>query len=128
MSWNLPGEPRYGVHSIDHFALEVPSLADAEKFFTLFGLDVSREPDRLALRTFGDALPWSYLHQGRAKRLAYLSFNCYAEEYEGLVEQAKKASEVSPAVGVPYVTQEGFWFHDPDGNTLSLTQFSGQRP
>ena len=43
MSWNLPGEPRYGVHSIDHFALEVPSLADAEKFFTLFGLEVSLE-------------------------------------------------------------------------------------
>jgi len=40
MSWNLPGEPRYGVHSIDHFALEVPALADAEKFFTLFGLKV----------------------------------------------------------------------------------------
>ena len=123
MSWNLPGEPRYGVHSIDHFALEVPALADAEKFFTLFGLEVSIEPagppqgripegaarrsidspDRLALRTVGDPLPWSYIHQGPSKRLAYLSFNCFAEEYDALVAQVKKASGVTQAEGVPYV-------------------------
>ena len=140
MSWNLPGEPRYGVHSIAHFALEVPVLADAETFFTLFGLDVSHEPagppqgripesaarrssdysDRLALRTIGDPLPWSYIHQGPRKRLAYLSFNCFAEEYEGLVAQVKKATGVTQAEGVAYVTGEGFWFHDPDGNLMQL--------
>jgi len=120
MSWNLPGEPRYGVHSIDHFALEVPALADAEKFFTLFGLKVSHDPGRLALRTIGDPLPWSYIHQGRRKRLAYLSFNCFAEEYEGLVAQVKKASWATQAEGVPYVTHEGLWFHDPDGNLMQL--------
>jgi catechol 2,3-dioxygenase-like lactoylglutathione lyase family enzyme len=120
MSWNLPGEPRYGVHSIAHFALEVPTLADAEKFFTRFGLEVSREPERLALRTFGDPLPWSYLHPGPSKRLAYLSFNCFAEEHEALVEQVKRARGATPAEGDPYVTREGFWFHDPDGNLMQL--------
>ena len=120
MSWNLPGEPRYGVHSIAHFALEVPALADAEKFFTLFGLEVSREPKRLALRTFGDPLPWSYIHHGPSKRLAYLCFNCFAEEYDGLVEQVKKATGVTQAEGSPYMTGEGFWFHDPDGNLMQL--------
>ncbi|NDZ17508.1 metapyrocatechase [Variovorax sp. WS11] len=121
MSRNLSGESRYGVHSIDHFALEVPALAKAEEFFTLFGLEVSPEAHRLALRTVGDALPWSYIYQGPAKRLAYLSFNCFPEEYEGLVAQIKGANGVTPAEGgLPYVSPEGFWFHDPDGNLMQL--------
>ncbi|MGH8788635.1 MAG: VOC family protein [Cupriavidus necator] len=120
MSRNLPGESRYGVHSIDHFALEVPVLAKAEEFFTLFGLEVSQEAHRLALRTVGDALPWSYIHEGPTKRLAYLSFNCFAEEYEGLVAQIRAARGVTPAERVPYVSREGFWFHDPDGNLMQL--------
>src|SRR5947207_12830668 len=103
MSWNLPGEPRYGVHSIAHFALEVPAMADAEKFFTLFGLELSRESERLALRTLADPLPWSYIYQGPSKRLAYLSFNCFAEEYDALVVQIQEASGVTPAEGVAYV-------------------------
>jgi catechol 2,3-dioxygenase-like lactoylglutathione lyase family enzyme len=120
MSRNLPGEARYGVHSISHFALEVPALAVAEKFFTLFGLEVSVEPERLALRTAGDRLPWCYVHQGPAKRLAYLSFNCFAEEYAALVDQVKGASGTTQAEGVSYVDREGFWFHDPDGNLMQL--------
>jgi len=119
MSWNLLGEPRYGVHSIDHFALEVPALVDAEKFFTLFGLQVSREPERLALRTFGDPLPWSYIHQGPKKRLAYLSFNCFGEEYDSLVDQVKTASGVRQAEGIAYVTREGFWFHKRTPSAIS---------
>ncbi len=120
MSWNRPGEPRYGVHSIDHFALEVPALAVAENFFSLFGLEVAHEPERLALRTTGDPLPWSYIHQGPTKRLAYLSLNCFAEEYEGLVAQVKEAPGVASAQGAPYVTRQGFWFHDPDGNLMQV--------
>ncbi|MDT4837552.1 HpaD: 3,4-dihydroxyphenylacetate 2,3-dioxygenase [compost metagenome] len=120
MSRNLPGESRYGVHSIDHFALEVPALATAEAFFSLFGLDVSQEADRLALRTVGDRRPWSYIHTGPAKRLAYLSFNCFAGEYEGLVAQIQAAQGVTPAAHTAYVSPEGFWFHDPDGNLMQL--------
>jgi catechol 2,3-dioxygenase-like lactoylglutathione lyase family enzyme len=120
MSWNLPGEPRYGVHSIDHFALEVPSLADAEQFFSLFGLEVTQERDRLALRTAGDPLPWSYIHRGAGKRLAYLSFNCFAEEYEGIVAQVKKAKGAAPADSARYTSSQGFWFHDPDGNLMQV--------
>lgn len=120
MSWNLPGESRYGVHSIDHFALEVPALGKAEEFFTLFGLEVSQEANRLALMTVGDPLPWSYIYKGPTKRLAYLSFNCFPEEYEGLAAQIKAARGVTPAEGVSYVSPEGFWFRDPDGNLMQL--------
>jgi len=83
-------------------------------------LEVSQDRDHLALRTVGDLLPWSYVYQGPSKRLAYLSFNCFAEEYDALVAQVKRARGVTQAEGVPYVTREGFWFHDPDGNLMQL--------
>ena len=45
--------PKAGVHSIDHFALNVPSIQDAKRFFEAFGFDVgtaSSQGDELALR------------------------------------------------------------------------------
>jgi hypothetical protein len=47
-----------GVHSLDHFNLLVPDVADAEKFYGLFGLNTKEEPASLrstpaAIRTAG---------------------------------------------------------------------------
>ena len=36
---------RYGVHSIDHFALEIPDLAKGKHFFDNFGLRVEEKPE-----------------------------------------------------------------------------------
>lgn len=121
MSWNQPQEARYGVHSIDHFALEVPSLDQAQQFFTHFGLDVETDADgALALRAGGQPHVWARLHAGPAKRMAYLSLNCYAEEFEPLRAQILAQGGRAAPAGTPYATTEGFWFLDPDGNLLQL--------
>src|SRR5439155_17179628 len=119
MSWNAPGESRYGIHSIDHFALEVPSLAEADRFFSSFGLRVNSFESRLELRTFDDPHTWARIHVGARRRMAYLSLGCYAEEFEGLSEQVQ-ATGAPAAKGVPYVDGHGLWFFDPDGNLLQL--------
>jgi catechol 2,3-dioxygenase-like lactoylglutathione lyase family enzyme len=119
MSFSQTVESRYGVHSIDHFALELPSLAEAQTFFTAFGLDVSNDGERLELRTTGQPHVWAVLHEGPRKRLAYLSFNCYAEEYEPLRQQLR-AQGVRDASASPYATAEGAWFEDADGNTFQV--------
>jgi len=120
MSWNAPGDSRYGIHSIDHFALEVPSLAEAERFFSSFGLQVISVENRLELRTLDQPHTWARIHVGSRKRMAYLSLNCYADEFEGLSEQVQAAGG-RVAKGVPYVDRNGLWFFDPDGNLLQLT-------
>ena len=120
MSLSLPDESRYGVHSLDCFALEVPSLDQAEHFFSAFGLEVTRENQRLALRCVDDLRPWGYCYAGAAKRLAYLSFNCFADEYAALVEQVRAHPDVRPAAGGPYVSKEGAWFQDIDGNLFQI--------
>jgi len=119
MTWNRAGETRYGVHSIDHFALEVPSLSKAHDFFAHFGLDVVRHEGVLELRAFGSPHVWARIHEGPAKRLAYLSVGCWQDEYEPLVEQAL-AQGARPAGGAPYTDGHGLWFTDPDGNLLQL--------
>ncbi|RKJ97307.1 VOC family protein [Alicycliphilus denitrificans] len=120
MSWNLPGESRYGIHSIDHFALEVPSLAQARHFFEAFGLDVSEEGAGLALRAHAGPHVWARLYQGPKKRLAYLSLSCYGDEYEALCAQALAAGARAAPRGTPHVSGEGRWFLDPDGNLVQL--------
>lgn len=116
---------RYGVHSIDHFSMEVPSLDEAKHFFTHFGLEVEQVADEeLQLRCQGDPQVWGRLRDGSRKRFAYLSLNCYADDFDALRTQANLAGAV-PAAGSPYVTDEGYWFFDPDGNLIQIK--TGQR-
>ncbi|MBJ3816480.1 hypothetical protein F9C28_16520 [Shimwellia pseudoproteus] len=68
-------EPR-GIHSIDHFALFVPSLSDAEYFYQHFGLEVSREASHLMARA-ADGHLWMKIYPAERKHLAYISFRTY---------------------------------------------------
>ncbi|SDJ32527.1 Glyoxalase/Bleomycin resistance protein/Dioxygenase superfamily protein [Pseudomonas delhiensis] len=103
-----------GVHSIDHYALFVPSLDDARQFFASFGLEVGETPDALELRA-ADGHRWARMLPGPRKSLAYLSFNCFAEDYPALRQQAEAAGARFEAGD-----GEGFWFRDPDGNLLQV--------
>ena len=59
-----------GVHSIDHFAVEVPDLEAARTFYTLFGLEVRGRNGNLELYTANNSHRWGVLSQGSGtKRL-----------------------------------------------------------
>ncbi|MGJ0526797.1 VOC family protein [Burkholderia gladioli] len=117
MSEPVAPSARSGVHSIDHFALNVPSIDEAERFYTRFGLDVRRAGARgeeLELRA-GDGWRWARVLPAARKSLAYLSFNCYEADLDALLAQTR-------AAGGRLTTGEGpgFWFHDPDGNLVEV--------
>jgi len=114
-----PKPDRPGVHSIDHFALEVPDLALAKKFFDTFGLRVEERPDGLHLYASASPHRWARLMKGERKRLAYLSLNCYAEDFEALREQAR-AGGASFTAAHPAANPEGFWLRDPDENRVQV--------
>ncbi len=104
----------HGVHSIDHYALNVPSLDEACQFFESFGLDVLREQNQLLLRA-ADGHVWAKIFPAASKSLAYLSFNCYEQDYAALRQQIETAGglfEDRPEAGI--------WFRDPDGNLLHV--------
>ncbi|MBH2031430.1 MAG: VOC family protein [Pseudomonadales bacterium] len=103
-----------GVHSIDHYALFVPSLDVARTFFSSFGLEVKETSDGLELAA-ADGHCWARVLPDSRKHLAYLSFNCFQEDYACLRQQAEAAgARFEPGDG------EGFWFRDPDNNLLQV--------
>ena len=116
---NAHAQARASVHSIDHFALNVPSISDAERFFSAFGLDVTQAADHAHERELraADGHRWVRLLPSTAKSLAYLSFNCYAEDLDTLREQVARAgAEIETDEG----TRDAFWFHDPDGTRIQI--------
>jgi catechol 2,3-dioxygenase-like lactoylglutathione lyase family enzyme len=121
MTESAAARSRAGVHSIDHFALNVPSLVEAERFFNAFGLDVTTVgagTQELELRS-ADGHRWARIFSADRKSLAYLSFNCYARDLPVLRNQAAAAG----AIFVPSANGNegtGLWFHDPDGNLIQV--------
>lgn len=111
-------EKRASVHSIDHFALNVPSVDEAERFYTAFGLHVSRagrEREQLELRA-GDGHRWARILPSTGKSLAYLSFSCFDGDLEAIRAQVEAAGGALQASA----DSDGFFFRDPDGNLIEV--------
>ncbi|WP_158935609.1 VOC family protein [Burkholderia sp. S171] len=117
--------PDASVHSIDHYALYVPSIPEAERFFSAFGLDVShcgQHAQELELRA-ADGWRWARVLPSSSKSLAYLSFGCFDGDLEPIRCQVAAAGArlVAPHPSVlPEENVVGFWFNDPDGNLVQV--------
>ncbi|WP_442113867.1 VOC family protein [Pseudomonas sp. NUPR-001] len=105
---------RRGVHSIDHYALFVPSLQQGRHFFEHFGLDVREQDGQLQLHA-GDGHLWARLLPGASKSLAWISFNCFEADFAALREQVARSGAL-----FTHGDGHGFWFRDPDGNLLQV--------
>ncbi len=112
------GEP--AVHSLHRFVFSVPDLGAAVKFYTDFGLDVRRRGGRADLRTHGNAHRWGEVFQGNgAKRLEYLSFGAYPEDYDGIIARIKTLG-IELTSPHALADKPGTWFADPDGTLIEL--------
>ncbi|MEN0106629.1 MAG: VOC family protein [Pseudomonas sp.] len=102
------------VHSIDHYALNVPSLAQARQFFASFGLEVQDHGEQLHLLA-ADGHVWTRVLPAASKSLAYISFHCFESDFATLRQQVENS-------GMRFVDGDGqgFWFHDPDGNLVQV--------
>ena len=108
------------IHSIDRFAISVPELDAARRYFTAFGLDVREIPGGLALHTFGVDHCWATVHAtGRRKKLEYLSFGAWPEDLEALVARARGMG-VAIEASHPMSDGQGVWMRDPDGIAVQL--------
>ena len=112
-----PGE--LGVHSTDHFGLVVPDLAVAQKFYESFGLDVREESNNIGLYTHGSEHRCAVISEGPAKRLNYLSFGVFEDDFERFKVHTEKLGHrlVDPPRGS---NSNGLWLHDHDGLLIEL--------
>src|ERR1700735_4616957 len=71
-----------GVHSLDHFALAVPDIGEASRFYTAFGLELRSDGNLMAMHTAGAAQRSALLLEGSPKRLHHLSFGVFDEDLD----------------------------------------------
>ena len=112
-----PGE--LGVHSLDHFHLEVPDLKDVENFYGEFGLDLRPRGGRIEAYTFGHTHRWGTFGEGTRKKIGYLSFACFEEDLAGFRAHLDKLGvrRLDPPKGVD---SNGMWFLDNDGRPIEI--------
>lgn len=99
-----------GVHSLDHFIMNVPDLNEAKNYFELFGLDVKQEGDSLGLYCDGQPHRWAVINKGSPKKLAGLVFGCFADDLARFKEHlaAKNIAFESSDNAVKFVDPVGF--------------------
>jgi catechol 2,3-dioxygenase-like lactoylglutathione lyase family enzyme len=112
-----PGE--LGVHSIDHFSLNLPDLAVAEEFYRSFGVDVEARPGQLILRAAGSSHPSGVIAEGPHKGVRYLSFGAFEDDFPRFRDRLEqlRIPRLDPPPGYP---SNGLWFRDPDGNLIEI--------
>jgi catechol 2,3-dioxygenase-like lactoylglutathione lyase family enzyme len=106
------------VHSLDHFAIDVPDLEEARRFYTAFGLDVRDVPGGIGLHTVGHPHRWGFVRQGAHKHLLYLSFGVYADDLPafGAHFEAIGLKRITPA----QADLGGLWIEGFDGLPLNI--------
>ncbi len=107
-------------HSLDRFVFSVPELDVAERFYSEFGLDVHRQATRIDLHTFGNAHCWgSVFELPGPKKLQYLSFGVYEDDFGPLLQQLEQRG-IAQTAPHPLSDGAGVWLRDPDGNAVQL--------
>jgi catechol 2,3-dioxygenase-like lactoylglutathione lyase family enzyme len=113
--------PAPAVHSLHCFAFCVPDLESARRFYEAFGLVVQQDGECLGLYTHGESHRWGMVLKGTApkKRLAFLSFACFAEDLEalGTALPRRGLSAVAPH---PLAPRGGYWLSGPDGVPIQI--------
>jgi len=112
-----PGE--LGIHSLDTFCLAVPDLKTAEDFYKAFGLDVREEAGGLSLYTYGSPQRWGSVREGSRKKLEFLSFAVFEEDFEPFKRRAE-AEGVRLLDAPPGLDSNGVWFHDHNGVLIEV--------
>ncbi|MES2360592.1 MAG: VOC family protein [Pseudomonadota bacterium] len=110
----------HGVHSLDSFVFTVPDLDEAGRFYDAFGLEPRRSGGRLDLHTAGHPQVWGSLYQAAGnKRLQYLRFGCFAEDFEAIAARLEGLG-IARCEPHPLGDAGGIWVMHPDGFAVQI--------
>src|SRR5215471_5062851 len=108
------------IHSLNRFVFTVPKLEEAQRFYSEFGLDVRQGDGRVDLYSFGHPHCWgSVIESNGRKKLQYLSFGAYQQDYDALLGQLERL-HIERVAPHPLSDGSGTWVRDPDGNYVQI--------
>ncbi len=108
-----------GVHSLDHFILDVPDVGAARAFYAGFGLDVRDDGDAISLHAHDNPHRWARIRRGPRKRLHALNFGAYAPDMPRFAERLR-ALGVERIDAPAETNREALWLRDHDGRAVSI--------
>lgn len=103
------------IRNLQYYAVTVPDLDLAERYYTDFGLEkASRSDELLVFRCFGRAQDQLFFIKGAEKKFHHICFGCQPEDIEGIKERlaAQNIELLDPPKCFP---DEGIWFRDFEG-------------
>lgn len=110
-----PARRPIGVHSLDHFTLQVPQLDEAARFYEAFGLIVERDAGRLLLRTRGNEHVWADIVAGPDKKLRAIRFGAFEEDMPVFADRLADGRFVPDGP-----SSNAIWAHGPDGLAIEI--------
>ncbi len=107
------------IHSIGEFVLSVPSLRQAEHFYTSFGLGVREEGNHLSLRAACGDHRWGRVVERERKFLHHVTFHCFEQDlprFKSCLENSRIRLLDPPAE----FGGDGLWFRGHDGILMEI--------
>jgi catechol 2,3-dioxygenase-like lactoylglutathione lyase family enzyme len=117
---NMPEDQLIGIHSLDHFMLNVADLAEAATFYERFGLTVKPNGNEFDIIASDGPHRWGRFLEGPKKSLGYLSFGAYERDMPVLRDRVKRRGVSALAAPPNAVDDSGIWFRDDDGTLLEI--------
>jgi catechol 2,3-dioxygenase-like lactoylglutathione lyase family enzyme len=108
-----------GVHSIDHFHIHVPDVAEAARFYGTFGLEIRHEGGALNLYTAGNSHRWGVVTEAKRKQLGHISFGVFEDDFPRF-KQRLESMHIDLLDCPRGFESNGLWFRDPDANLLEI--------
>ena len=95
------------------------SVAAAETFYGLFGLDLKQEGGALGLYTRGHPHRWGTVAEGARKQIHYVSFGAFEDDMPRFRQRLEtlRIDRLDPPMGFE---SNGLWFRDPDGTLIEI--------
>lgn len=102
------------------FGLEVPELAEAQRFYETFGLAAQRSEETLLLACPGRRDPEIVITESRQKRMNHISFFIAPEHESAFADKLRRAGLAVTDAPPPGGGRAGLWFQDPWGTWINL--------
>lgn len=113
------------IHSLDHFALNVPDVEKTRRFYDRFGLGTAERDGTLEVSALNGLA--GIVFEGLRRTLHHVSFGIFEDDFAAFAARLEREhiKRIDPLVNG---TRRALWFRDPDGHAIELAVLPRRAP